>query len=109
MSGVFKGRRAKIVVEGMTVTGRIDSIEFKDEVKPLTEKELAFVEAGRQINEYREGDIIKIDYSGSFAEVVEKVGETRVRVSTHHSLYRTENVDKVTPIAFVENRVDTKQ
>ncbi|MBO0602736.1 hypothetical protein I2483_13795 [Sporosarcina sp. E16_3] len=74
-----------------------------------------FTKAGRKVDEYKKGDIVRYlgnsTMKGSLAEVEEDSEGYGIRIITQPSRFApvsTERPEDITPIAFVESRVDAK-
>ncbi|MGO4897525.1 hypothetical protein ACG2QI_00345 [Bacillus sp. GM2] len=83
-----------------------------DQLEPLTEEEAAEIEKwaaiGREVGEYKAGDMVQYLYDGEICEVVDVAEDGSVKVATQKHGNCTENQSSIELIAPVEARFDRK-
>lgn len=104
----FRPQDIELITEAEVAQAEADAIESK-----RTE---VFTSNGRKVNEYREGDIVRITFKGGEAVNivgdVEDVGIEAIGVSTNTGEFSDYNGayfdegDKAEPLVFVESRLD---
>ncbi len=114
------------IVRGYTIQGEEYSIRVDGEngdhdyfrpqdLELLDTKALVFAKAGRKVDEYKAGDIVRVTDEKRHSLIVGDVGEItellngfyRVTVSGRRDVGNYNLADQIEPVAFVESRVDT--
>lgn len=82
-----------------------------DEATAKARKEAVFTQSGRKPNEYRKGDIVMVTGERTrdkfYGEIGDSVGNDKYHFTHFGRIYHnTDKASDMTPIAFVENRLD---
>ncbi|MCY8570351.1 hypothetical protein [Bacillus haynesii] len=106
----YHGVEKKIALEILGEFGR--GFATPDQLELLTEEEAAEIEKwaaiGREVGEYKIGDMVQYLYDGEICEVVAVGEDGRVKVATQNHGNCTENQSSIELIAPVEARFDRK-